>query len=171
MNTCLEQKNFVSHNMSDLINALHKQGNRNIPKLSVLMWSVSVKSNRINKLRVNVSQPAEKKPNYTLHNKSSNLLCFAPFCAHLCAISNNFNCNDENRILGKRNHEFTDAILSIGIWGEQELMNKTGSDKIAIVSNISNISLIPIPLQLRKKMQKWSSFVCFVDVKNSFDRV
>ena len=36
-------------------------------------------------------------------------LCFASLCAHLCAISNNFNCNDndENRILGK----FTDAIL------------------------------------------------------------
>ena len=31
----------------------------------------------------------------------SNFLCFASFCAHLCAISNNFKCNDENRILGK----------------------------------------------------------------------
>ena len=36
----------------------------------------------------------------TMHNKFSNFLCFASLCAHLCAISNNFNCNDENRILG-----------------------------------------------------------------------
>ena len=48
---------------------------------------------------------------YTMHNKFSNVLCFTSFCAHLCAISNNFNCNDENRILGKWNHEFTYAIL------------------------------------------------------------
>ena len=32
---------------------------------------------------------------YTMHNNFSNFLCFASFCAHLCAISNNFNCNDE----------------------------------------------------------------------------
>ena len=38
---------------------------------------------------------------YTIHNKLSNFLCFASFSAHLCAISNNFKCNDENRILGK----------------------------------------------------------------------
>ena len=38
---------------------------------------------------------------YNMHNKFSNFLCFASLCAHLCAISNNFNCNDENRILGK----------------------------------------------------------------------
>ena len=38
---------------------------------------------------------------YTMHNKFSNILCFASFCAHLCAISNNFNCNDENSILGR----------------------------------------------------------------------
>ena len=39
---------------------------------------------------------------YTMHNKFNNFFCFASFfCAHLCAISNNFNCNDENRILGK----------------------------------------------------------------------
>ena len=38
---------------------------------------------------------------YTIHNKFSYFLCFASLCAHLCAISNNFNCNDENRILGK----------------------------------------------------------------------
>ena len=48
---------------------------------------------------------------YTMHNKFCNFLCFASFCAHLCAISNNFNCNDENRILGKWNRKFTDAIL------------------------------------------------------------
>ena len=50
---------------------------------------------------------------YTIHNKFSNLLCFESFCAHLCEISNNSNCNDENRIVGKRNHEY--------IWGEKEL--------------------------------------------------
>ena len=33
------------------------------------------------------------------------------FCAHLRAVPINFNCNDENRILGKRNHEFSDVIL------------------------------------------------------------
>ena len=38
---------------------------------------------------------------YTMHNKFSNFLCFASFCAPLCAISNNFKCNDENKILGK----------------------------------------------------------------------
>ena len=38
---------------------------------------------------------------YTMHNKFSNFLCFASLCAHLCAMSNNFKCNDENRILGK----------------------------------------------------------------------
>ena len=39
--------------------------------------------------------------NYTMHYKFSNFLFFASFCAHLCAISNTFNCNDENRILSK----------------------------------------------------------------------
>ena len=38
---------------------------------------------------------------YTMHNKFSNFLCFASLCAHLCAMSNNFKCNDENRVLGK----------------------------------------------------------------------
>ena len=38
---------------------------------------------------------------YTMHNKFSNFLCFASFCAHLCAVPINFNCNDENRIYGK----------------------------------------------------------------------
>ena len=38
---------------------------------------------------------------YTMHNKFSNFVCFASLCAHLCAMSNNFKCNDENRILGK----------------------------------------------------------------------
>ena len=38
---------------------------------------------------------------YTMHNKFSNFLCFASFCAHLCAVPINFNCIDENRILGK----------------------------------------------------------------------
>ena len=51
----------------------------------------------------------KKNIDYTMHNKFSNFFCFAPFCAHLCAIWNNF--NDESRILGKYHHEFTDAIL------------------------------------------------------------
>ena len=38
-------------------------------------------------------------------------LCFESLFAHLSSISNNFKCNDENWILGKRNHEFTDANL------------------------------------------------------------
>ena len=42
-------------------------------------------------------------------------------CAHLRAVPINFNCNDENRVLGKRNHEISDAIILKGIWGEQEL--------------------------------------------------
>ena len=33
--------------------------------------------------------------------KFNNFLCFTSLCDHLCAISNNFNCNDEDRILGK----------------------------------------------------------------------
>ena len=37
---------------------------------------------------------------YIMHNKFSKFLCFASFCAHLCAISNNFNRNGENLILG-----------------------------------------------------------------------
>ena len=48
---------------------------------------------------------------YTIHNKFSSFLCFASFCAHLCAISNHFNWNDENSILGKWKNEFSDAIL------------------------------------------------------------
>ena len=43
---------------------------------------------------------SEKSSN-TMHNKYSNFLCFASFCANLCVILNNFNCNDENRIIGK----------------------------------------------------------------------
>ena len=39
---------------------------------------------------------------YTMHNKFSNFLCFASLCAHLFAMSNKFECNDENRILGNR---------------------------------------------------------------------
>ena len=38
---------------------------------------------------------------YTKHNTFSNFLCFASLCAHLRTISNNINCNDENRIIGK----------------------------------------------------------------------
>ena len=48
---------------------------------------------------------------YTMQNIFSNFLCFASLFAHLSSISNNFNCNEESWILGKLNHEFTDAIL------------------------------------------------------------
>ena len=40
------------------------------------------------------------QPFYTLDGKFRNFLCFSSFCVHHCAILNNFNCNDENRILG-----------------------------------------------------------------------
>ena len=43
----------------------------------------------------------ESSDRYTMHSKFSNFLCFSSLCAHLCAISNNFNYNDENSILGK----------------------------------------------------------------------
>ena len=36
-----------------------------------------------------------------MHNKFSNFFSFASFCTHLCEISNNFTCNDENMLLGK----------------------------------------------------------------------
>ena len=38
---------------------------------------------------------------YTMYNIFSNFLCFASLFAHLSSILNNFNCNDENWILGK----------------------------------------------------------------------
>ena len=38
---------------------------------------------------------------YTMHNILSNFLCFASLFAHHSSILNNFNCNDENWILGK----------------------------------------------------------------------
>ena len=39
---------------------------------------------------------------YTMHNIFSNFLCFASdLFAYLSSILNNFNCNDENWILGK----------------------------------------------------------------------
>ena len=65
-----------------------------------------------------IMQPINKKNSsviqlliYTMHDKLSNFLCFTSFCAHLCAVPINFNCNDENKILGKWNHETSDAIL------------------------------------------------------------
>ena len=36
---------------------------------------------------------------HTMHNNINHVLCLASFCAHLCAISNIFNYNDENGIL------------------------------------------------------------------------
>ena len=39
------------------------------------------------------------------------------FCAHLRAVPINFNCNDETRILGKWNHEISDAKIDfVMIW-------------------------------------------------------
>ena len=38
---------------------------------------------------------------YTMQHIFSNYLCFASLFAHLSSILNNFNCNDENWILGK----------------------------------------------------------------------
>ena len=38
---------------------------------------------------------------YTMQNIFSNCLCFASLFGHLSSILNNFNCNDENWILGK----------------------------------------------------------------------
>ena len=38
---------------------------------------------------------------YTTHNKLSNFVSFESVCSHLCEISNNFNCNDENMTSGK----------------------------------------------------------------------
>ena len=35
-----------------------------------------------------------------MHNIFSNFLCFASLFAHLSSILNNFNCNDENWVLG-----------------------------------------------------------------------
>ena len=56
-------KEFSITYMSDLTNALQMQGNSKIPDHSVLIWSLSVTSNRIHKLHVNESQSAGK-PNY-----------------------------------------------------------------------------------------------------------
>ena len=42
-------------------------------------------------------------------------------------MSNNLYCNDENMILGKWNHEISDAILWIGILGEEELQKRSVS--------------------------------------------
>ena len=58
---------------------------------------------------------------YTMQNIFSIFLCFASVFAHISSISTNFNFNDENRTLGKLNHEFTDAISLKGIWGEHQL--------------------------------------------------
>ena len=37
--------------------------------------------------------------------------CFTSYFANLGAVSNNLNDSDQHGILGKRNHELTDAIL------------------------------------------------------------
>ena len=47
---------------------------------------------------------------YTMHNIFSSFLCLTSFF-HLGALSNIFNDNDQIMILGKLNHELTDAIL------------------------------------------------------------
>ena len=56
-------KEFSITYMSDLINALQMQGNSKIPDHSVLIWSLSVTSNRIHKHHVNENQSVGK-PNY-----------------------------------------------------------------------------------------------------------
>ena len=38
---------------------------------------------------------------YTKHNIFSNFLCFISYFAHLGTVSNTFNVNGQNRILGK----------------------------------------------------------------------
>ena len=38
---------------------------------------------------------------YTMHTIFSNFLCFISYFAHLGAVSNTFNANGQNRILGK----------------------------------------------------------------------
>ena len=63
------------------------------------------------------------------------------FCAHLCAVPISFNCNDKNRILGKWNHEISDAILWISIWGEQEFQNGSVSIITSVESNAKMISM------------------------------
>ena len=44
---------------------------------------------------------------YTMKNIFSIFYCFAFCFAHLSRISKKFDCNDENRNLGKFNHKFT----------------------------------------------------------------
>ena len=56
-------KEFSITYMSDLINALQMQGNSKIHDHSVLIWSLSVTSNRIHKHHVNENQSVGK-PNY-----------------------------------------------------------------------------------------------------------
>ena len=54
-------------------------------------------------------------------NIFSDFLCFLAYFAHLGTVSNNFNSNGQNRILGKWNYELWDDILKISILGEQLL--------------------------------------------------
>ena len=58
-----------------------------------------------------------------MHNIFSNLLRFTSFFfffAHLGASANDFNCNNQNRILGKRNHELKYAI---GLGAESQYLS------------------------------------------------
>ena len=64
-------KEFSITYMSDLINALQMQGNSKIPDHSVLIWSLSVTSNRIHKHHVNESQSAGKPSYNTSRNYES----------------------------------------------------------------------------------------------------
>ena len=59
---------------------------------------------------------------YTMHNKFSNFLCFASLCAHLCAISNNFNCNDNEQDLRQ---------MKLQIYRRHPLKRHLGRSRIA----------------------------------------
>ena len=63
--------------------------------------SIILKLKNKRRLSFNLEPSFKVYGKYTMHNKLSIFLCFASLCAHLCALSNNFKCDDENRILGK----------------------------------------------------------------------
>ena len=68
---------------------------------ALISWGKNEKYvSRLNIL-TSLKRPGHENIFITMHNKFSNFFGFASLSAHLCAISNNFNCNDENRILGK----------------------------------------------------------------------
>ena len=50
-----------------------------------------------------------------MHNKNSTFLCFASFCAHLCVLSNKFNCNDA-RVLGNETTNLQTPSFKYASW-------------------------------------------------------